>query len=201
MNEKMTETIVYGRSRTYTPHFYGIAKNHSAEFARFTEALAEAEQAGEVPPDLRTAQCTTGHIVIVFSWMTLESLVYDYAAVQFSDTYVKKYLETMSTLSKLIVIPQLASGNKFPTDGQAYQYLDELQKVRNDLVHYKSSPVIRSDDDKARSERKVKEAVAAFPDQVQHAFAAIEMYVDAVIGMHADGNHRLEIIKEFITSG
>ncbi len=77
---------------------------------------------------------------IIFGAMCLEAFIYDYAAHNFSDTYVKKYLDKLDLKAKLVVIPKLVTGEHFPTDSQAFQGLQNLIEERNKLVHHKSQP-------------------------------------------------------------
>jgi mevalonate kinase len=72
--------------------------------------------------------------------MCLESFIYDYAAHNLSDIYVKKYLDKLGLKSKWLIIPRLVTGKDFPTDSKAFQGLQKLIEERNKLVHYKSRP-------------------------------------------------------------
>lgn len=196
MEEESTITTV-GRTRTYVPHYLQMADEH---YRRFQDVMAEItalEQPGhKIPHELRYAEFSNGQIVIVFTWMSLESLIYDYAAMHFSDSYAQKYLEKLPTMSKLILIPQLVTGKPFPIDGQAYQYLDELKTSRNDLVHYQSGPVARTEEDKRRSAEVIRKNVEEFPKRVQHAHECIALYADAVVKMHGDKDHFLDLLLE-----
>ena len=77
---------------------------------------------------------------IIFGAMCLEAFIYDYAAHNFSDTYVKKYLDKLGLKAKWLIIPKLVTGKDFPTDSKAFQGLQKLIEERNKLVHYKSQP-------------------------------------------------------------
>ena len=199
MTKQITITTV-GRTRTYVPHYLQITEEHYGYFEQAMADIVIMDKSGtKISHELRYAQFSHGQIVIVFTWMCLESLAYDYAAMHFSDTYVQKYLEKLPTLSKLVLIPQLVTGKRFPTDGQAYQYLDELKTSRNELVHYKSGPAAKTEDDNKRSANIVRENVDDFPQKVRHASKCVARYADAVIKMHGDKDHFLDLLLELTT--
>ena len=82
---------------------------------------------------------------VAFATMCLEAFIYDYAAHNFSDTYVKRYIDKLDLISKWVLVPRLALGKDFPRDSKAFEYLVKLVKFRNELVHPKSVPMPRPD--------------------------------------------------------
>lgn len=76
----------------------------------------------------------------LFAAMCLEAFIYDYAATNFSDTYVKKYLDKLDLVSKWVLIPKLVLGKEFPRSGRAFAYIRSVKKERDKLVHSKSRP-------------------------------------------------------------
>jgi len=92
---------------------------------------------------------------IIFGAMCLEAFIYDYAAHNFSDTYVKKYLDKLNLKAKWVIIPKLVTGKDFPTDSQAFQGLQKLIEERNKLVHHKSQPE-KSDEEREERLKKLK---------------------------------------------
>lgn len=78
---------------------------------------------------------------IIFSAMALEAFIYDYAAINLTDSFAKDHVDKIDFSSKWIVVPQLVTGNPFPKERQGFQQLKELIKLRNDLIHYKSTKV------------------------------------------------------------
>ncbi len=77
-------------------------------------------------------------VAIVFSAFTLEAYINDYAARKRSNAFFKEHLDNLDFVSKWVIISELFTGGRFPKDTQCYQYLEELKKLRNELVHSKS---------------------------------------------------------------
>ena len=84
---------------------------------------------------------------VTFGAMCLEAFIYDYAAHNFSDAYVKNYIDKLDLVSKWVIIPRLILGRDFPRDAKAFEYLVKLVKYRNELVHAKSAPLYQGDND------------------------------------------------------
>lgn len=73
-------------------------------------------------------------VTIIFSAFTLEAYINNYAARK----GLKKHLESLSFINKWIEIPKLATGKEFSKNHPCFQCLEELKKLRNELVHPKS---------------------------------------------------------------
>lgn len=80
-------------------------------------------------------------VAIIFSALTLESYINEYAARKKGVTYFNKHLEKIDFLNKWIVIPELCTGKSFPKNKQCYENLDKLKTMRNNLVHSKPKPI------------------------------------------------------------
>lgn len=65
---------------------------------------------------------------VTFGAMCLEAFIYDYAAHNFSDTYVKRYLDKLDLVSKWVVIPKVVIGKDFPRESKAFENLKVLEK-------------------------------------------------------------------------
>jgi hypothetical protein len=78
-------------------------------------------------------------IVVVFSAMAIEAYIYDYAARNLGDTFVKDHLDKLDTLSKWIIIPELVTGKEMPRHENWRELLTKLIKTRNSITHHKSS--------------------------------------------------------------
>ena len=94
------------------------------------------------------------HWVAAVLWgtMCLEAFIYDCAARNFSDTYVKRYLDKLGLKAKWVVISRLVTGKDFPTNSKAFQNLQRLIGERNRLVHYKSRPALTNRSEEHTSE-------------------------------------------------
>ena len=85
-------------------------------------------------------------VCIVFAALSLEALIYDFAARYFDDKYVVEHLDKLDLVSKWLVIPRLVCGSEFDKSAQPYGHLKELVSARNSLVHHKSSGWSRNSD-------------------------------------------------------
>lgn len=85
-------------------------------------------------------------VTVIFSALALEALINDYAICNFSRSYLENYLDRLSPSSKWLIIPKLVRGKAMNTDGQTFQRLTELFRLRNRLVHFKSAPEKRAPD-------------------------------------------------------
>jgi len=77
-------------------------------------------------------------IPIVFAAMCLEAFIYDYGAKKLSGRFVRDHIDRLEIPSKLVLLTELVTGKRFPTDSQAYEGLRKLVNDRNKLVHFKS---------------------------------------------------------------
>ncbi|HUU92047.1 MAG TPA: hypothetical protein VM238_12670 [Phycisphaerae bacterium] len=76
-------------------------------------------------------------VCVVFCAAALEALINDYAICALSKGYLQNYLDRLQPLAKWLVFPRLIARRQMDTDGQAFQGLAELFRLRNDLVHFK----------------------------------------------------------------
>lgn len=78
-------------------------------------------------------------VVIAFAAMFLECIIWDYAAVNTSQTFAEHALGKIDLVAKWKVIPKLINDNKkIEIDGKAISLLKTLVQERNLLVHSKS---------------------------------------------------------------
>jgi len=129
---------------TFTNHqtFFAIAYRHH----KLVERLMMERNARQVKDDrdvdfvcARNAAIQRSAMVsVIFSALTLEAFINNYAIEHFSKSYLENHLDKLSAVSKWIVIPKLKTGDEVNTDGQPYEKLKKLFKLRDKLVHYKT---------------------------------------------------------------
>ena len=52
-------------------------------------------------------------LAIVFAGMTLEAVIYDFAARHLGEEYVKQHIDRLDLVSKWVIVPQLALEPRF----------------------------------------------------------------------------------------
>lgn len=80
-------------------------------------------------------------VVIIFSALTLEAYVNNYAISRLSRNSLTNYLDKLDLLSKWIVIPRIITGEQLEPGSKPVQDLSWLITLRNKLVHYKSRKI------------------------------------------------------------
>jgi len=88
-------------------------------------------------------------IAITFSAMSLEAFFYDYAAQGLGDRFVRDHLDKIDLKSQFLVYPQLVCGKMPSKSTSAYESLNKLVSLRNELVHFKSKSFSVTDLNKA----------------------------------------------------
>lgn len=93
-------------------------------------------------------------IAVVFLVMSVEGLINEYGLVYLGQGRFME-LEIKGISEKIITFFIEVTGNKFPTDRNLYQNINELVSVRNTLVHSKSIEIVvnvlmRNDDEAER---------------------------------------------------
>ncbi|MEZ5357413.1 MAG: hypothetical protein R3F48_01190 [Candidatus Zixiibacteriota bacterium] len=106
---------------------------------KLLDGISEDEDPSEYL-DIAIKMDEYGTITVILAVICIEALIYEYAAINLSDSYAKKYLENLNICSKWVVIPKLVTGKAFPVEKQGYEQLKKLVKYRNSLVHTKTAP-------------------------------------------------------------
>jgi hypothetical protein len=117
-------------------------------------------------------------VSIVFSAFTLEAYINNYAARKRSNSFFKEHLDNIDFVSKWIIIPELFTGKPFPKDKQSYEYLIELRKIRNELVHSKSSTL---NIENSADVEKVGNSVYEIIKSAEKAVKTISMVVKTLV--------------------
>lgn len=187
MQKVMTEKYL----TSYGEHYYEISINHFIEFMDYNDKLKntwveieksskkyendfeendskEIERLLNVAAGYRNDRDASGHITIIFAAMCLEAIINHYAISRTSKSYLENYLDKLEVKSKWIIIPKLICNTEFNRDSQAFELLDKVISLRNNLVHYKSciieytfelSDKIKEEEDKIIAE--VKDSIKA----------------------------------------
>ena len=87
------------------------------------------EENSELYFEIQSKRFEYGAQTIVFAAMTMESLINEYAAIKFGDSFFAQHLDKLDTLSKYLVTTQMVTQRSFPKDEQAYEYLKFLFKI------------------------------------------------------------------------
>ncbi len=80
-------------------------------------------------------------VAITFAAMFLESVIWDYAAINTSQNLAKEHLSKIDLVGKWKVVPKLVNSKKVSIGSRAIELLKKLNKERNKIVHSKSKPV------------------------------------------------------------
>ena len=136
---------------TQIPYFVTIARNNYQELQKYKDEIAhKKEEINSFKNEgeynvlhyelslLREEASNHVFVVVVFASMAVEAFIYDFAARNLSDSFVRKYLDKLNVVSKWVVIPKLVTGKEFPTDNNSFRLLKELISLRNSYVHSKS---------------------------------------------------------------
>jgi len=85
-------------------------------------------------------------VIVVFLAMCLEVFLYDYAAENLGDKYIKEHLDKLDLKSKYVLFTKLVTGKDIDKSQEAYAKIIELSRLRNELVHFKSKTFKHAED-------------------------------------------------------
>lgn len=86
-------------------------------------------------------------IIVCFTALFLEAFINDYARRQSSQKYAKNYLDKIDFVSKWLIVPKLFTKTDKSISSQSIDFLRKLNKLRNDIVHYKTTEFDPQKDD------------------------------------------------------
>jgi len=151
----MLELEIEGREQTRTPmHFrltqdaYNTFKNNMEEAARYTVKCKLQKKQTDTNIWGKYIKKSINYFLVqhLFAAICLESFIYDYAATNFTDTFARKYLDKLDLVSKWVIVPKLVLGKEYPRGTQAFEYLRNIKKERDNLVHSKSRPELTEEE-------------------------------------------------------
>jgi len=155
MNWRKLILKIHGREQTRVPMYFQLTLESYESFEdsmkRAAEYTISCKMKGRKADknlwcnfiEKATREYLVQHL---FAAMCLEAFIYDYAASNFSDTYVKKYLDRLDLVAKWVVIPKLILGEEFPRSSMAFGYIRSIKNERDKLAHSKSRPQLTDEE-------------------------------------------------------
>ena len=174
----MLKRLYRSRGAILWVNYAAIVRRESAAFEmmwpKFLAACSERDE--DNLWKLMDASKEAGCVTIVFAALTLEAMIYDFAASYLTDQYVKEHLDRLDPPSKWVVFSRLVSGHDFPKDHHSFELLQATFRARNELVHAKSVGLHKEGEKFLREKdaKLTKEFYNDFPLQVAKARRAIE---------------------------
>lgn len=179
----MLEPLHSIRLNVLHPFYADIAREHSkrysAAMAAFKKAQKTNDEDGIRSQDLIAAKAAIE--CIVFSALSLEAQIYDFAARYFGDSYAAQHLDKLDLVSKWLVVPRLVTGKEIKKDGAAFGHLRELVRIRNSLVHYKSNGMCYSGNGKPDFEKayqNIQESDRSLQKGARSAISALDLLTE-----------------------
>lgn len=122
--------------------FYAIALRHYRQVQRLVRLRERRPLQTDADADFNALMNAriqrSAMVVVIFSALTLEAYINHYGIERLSDTYFDRYVDRLSPTAKWVVIPRLVLSREIKQDGQAFELLVKLFRLRNKLVHYKT---------------------------------------------------------------
>lgn len=147
-----------GRFNVFAWHYYDIAESSYNEFLKAKENFVPMPDNDDPREhfDSEARMLYSSFQTIVFSGLACEAAIYDLAARHLGDEYTSKYLDKLDLVSKWMIIPPLICGKSLNEEGPAINSLRTLVRIRNALVHHKSSPAFPLDVYGPRAEAQIE---------------------------------------------
>lgn len=170
---------------------YVYAEASEKGYSEYLQASSEMETIGDVEhdeklEDIRRRRDVSGLQAIVFSAMSFEAAIYDFASVHLGDDYVRDHLDRLDVLSKWLVVLRFVAGVELPKGEAPYAALKSLVFERNRLVHAKSE--FYDFESQERQFAKVVKRKREFEANVHNSFRALvlmSLYLDkSMLGHH-----------------
>lgn len=126
------------------PLYAEIARTHGRTFTQAMMDLRKAKNTDDEEQIRHADRSATiaGIECIVFTALSLEAQIYDFAARYFGDVYVSEHLDKLDLVSKWLVVPKLVTGQELAKNGRAFGFLREVVRYRNSLAHHKSHGMV-----------------------------------------------------------
>jgi len=167
-------------------YFYlTICEDNYKRFKQYQQKASSilAEESEEdilkvIPLQESMAKCAAS--VVLFAAFFLEGWIYEYTVKKLSKSFFDNYLDKLNLVSKWVVVCQLVTGKKFPTDSQAFQGLKALKKARNDLAHPKPTSGPKDAEESLEKEEKEREQLAKNAHEAYQTCKEVMLELDKV---------------------
>ncbi len=124
----------------YAP-FLNYLKIAGESYEKITESLNKNDGHFVESQEFHKSIDSFSTIVVVFTVISLESYIYNYATRKLGNSFSKKHLESLNLYSKWVIIPNLVNGNSIPKDHKGLVLLKKLIKIRNAVIHLKAKNI------------------------------------------------------------
>jgi len=169
---------------------YVYADIAEKSYSEYREIISEIDtyikvEHGEKLFELKRARDIARVQTVVFSAMTFEAAIYDFASIHLGDEYFRNHLDRLDVISKWLVVLRFVAGIELPKDEAPYAALKSLIFERNRLIHFKSEPF--DPDDLASQLAKIKKRESELAVNVHNSFRAlilVSLYLDKVMDQH-----------------
>ena len=169
---------------------YVYAEASEKGYSEYLKASSEVEAIGNVEydeklEDIKHRRDVAGLQAIVFSAMSFEAAIYDFASVHLGDDYVRDHLDRLDVLSKWLVVLRFVTGVELPKGEAPYGALKSLVFERNRLVHSKSESF--DFENQERQFAKVMKRERELEVNVHNSFRALvlmSLYLDKSLEGH-----------------
>lgn len=186
----MTIPPVEGFSRIGCLH-YLYAEAAEKAYSEFLEVSSNISKFGEAEYDeklqeLKYLRNIVSVQAIVFSAMSFEAAIYDFASIHLGDDYVRDHLDRLDVLSKWLVVLRFVTGIELPKHEAPYAALKSLIFQRNQLAHSKSESV--DFENQKRQFDKIMKDEKELERNVHNSFRALalmSLYLEKAL----DGHH------------
>lgn len=165
----------YARIRYMAHTFKGTCQRSYLaylELSRLIDEFGEVEYSEELN-ELERKKTDAGFQTIVFSAMSLEAAIFDFAAVHLGDDYVRDHLDKLDLLSKWVIALRFISGLELIPGKEPYNSIKQVVTARNLLVHCKSEALKTEIEDIEKQLGRIRKESEQLERDVHASFRAL----------------------------
>ncbi len=120
----------------------------------------------EMSHELFDQRYTHQMTAIVFQAMAVEAFINEYAYLRLGKTYFES-IDKLSPIDKILIACKMITGKDFPKDRKAYALLKKINKLRNDLVHFKAKEIDTYKDVDTITDKDFEDVMDAYDELVK----------------------------------